>query len=104
MNRKRHIIVENIDWQGIALSVSYEPNWLSMDREYAVAHLQISVVAQERVPLPITETGYRSHFLSPAEIAEAGGAVEYVRAWLDYAAQSPEWRKRQEAARQLSLF
>jgi len=104
MNRKRHIIVETIDWQGIALSVSYEPKWLSTERAHPVAHLQVSVVGPECVPLPITETGYRSHFLSPEEIAEAGGAVEYVRAWLDYAAQSPEWRRRKEAARQLSLF
>ncbi|MBI1262751.1 MAG: hypothetical protein GC184_13615 [Rhizobiales bacterium] len=104
MTKQCHIIIETIDWQGIALSVAYEPNWLSMEGEYTVAHLQIEAVAPERAPLPITETGYRSHFLSPEEITEAGGAVAYARAWLDYAAQSPEWRKHMEAARQMSLF
>jgi hypothetical protein len=50
--------------------------------------------------LPFTETGYRSHFLGPGIVEEAGGPAAYVRAWLDHAAQSPKWRKQQTAARQ----
>jgi orotate phosphoribosyltransferase len=54
--------------------------------------------------LPITETGYLSHFVAADAIDEAGGPVAYVVAWLDRAAQDKEWKSRIEAQRQLSLF
>jgi len=54
--------------------------------------------------LPTTETGYRSHFLSEAAVAELGGPLAYVRAWLDAEAASPKWQAQQAARRQLSLF
>lgn len=95
-----------IDWQGIALSVSYEPSYFGLGgtSDYAVAHLQIWAVKPERAALPITETGYRSHFLHPSFVDEAGGPVPYVLAWLDAEAQTPAWRHRADQARQLSLF
>ncbi|MBV9062680.1 MAG: hypothetical protein JOY77_07100, partial [Alphaproteobacteria bacterium] len=51
-----------------------------------------------------TGTGYRSHFLSEAEVAELGGPLDYVRAWLDAEAATPEWRAQQQTARQMTLF
>lgn len=95
-----------IDWQGIALSVSYAPSYLGLGGTsgYAVAHLQVWAVKPERAALPITETGYRSHFLHPSFVEEAGGPVTYVLAWLDAEAQTPAWRQRAVRARQLSLF
>jgi hypothetical protein len=53
---------------------------------------------------PITETGYRSHFLSPDEIEAVGGVFAYVVDALDEAAKRKEWKARQAAQRQLSLF
>ncbi|MDV6333157.1 hypothetical protein [Asticcacaulis sp. 201] len=102
MRKERTITTQTIDWQGITLSVSYEADYLNISRHsgFATAHLQV----QAPVPLPFTETGYRSHFLPAEEVDELGGPVAYVLAWLDEAAQSPAWRKQQEAARQLSLF
>ncbi len=32
MEKQRFITTTHIDWQGITLSVTYEPNWLNMDR------------------------------------------------------------------------
>ena len=54
--------------------------------------------------LPVTETGYRSHFLPAATVEEFGGPESYVSAWLDHEAKSPDWKKRKDAARQMSLF
>lgn len=72
-----------VDWQGIALEVSYEVRWLDLESAN-IAHLQVMSVG--RIPLPITETGHRSHFVPAEEIAQAGGAVAYTLAWLAQAA------------------
>lgn len=95
-----------IDWQGITLSVTYEPTWLGRARspDCAVAHLQVQTITPERSPLPITETGYRSHFVHPDDVAQLGGPVAYVRAWLDAEAAVPAWKTWLSASRQLSLF
>ncbi|MBS0473096.1 MAG: hypothetical protein JSR60_18645 [Proteobacteria bacterium] len=53
-----------------------------------LTHLSIHVLEPSTLKLPITETGYRSHFLSEAE--ELGGPLAYVRAWLDAEAAAPE--------------
>ena len=65
---------------------------------------QIEVISAERVPLPITETGYKSLFIPPERIAEFGSATDYVLAWLDHAAEAESWKGREAEARQLSLF
>lgn len=54
--------------------------------------------------LPITETGYRSHFLTPQEVERAGGPVALVVAWLNEAARNKGWKEAEEKARQLNLF
>ncbi|MFZ6047399.1 hypothetical protein ACFW0H_14935 [Pseudomonas sp. CR3202] len=92
-------------WQGLSIEVLLTPSWSECYRHiygYPLAHLQIS--AAGRTPLPISETGYRSHFERADNIAAAGGAVAYARAWLDQAARSPAWIEAQQEARQMSLF
>lgn len=54
--------------------------------------------------MPISETGFRSHFVSGAVLDEWGGPWPYIRHWLDAEARRPDWKDRQEAARQLSFF
>lgn len=107
MSSTRTIIAATFDWQGITVEISYEPNWMNVsnpDCDLPYAHLEIRTVAPERVPLPITETGYKSHFLHPYEIDELGGPVAYVEAWLNEMARSSEWRDYEVCSRQLSLF
>ncbi|PCI52700.1 MAG: hypothetical protein COB36_14560 [Alphaproteobacteria bacterium] len=54
--------------------------------------------------LPITETGYRSHFTPLGNIEPYGDAVTFVKEWLDHAGQSEDWKILQDEARQMSLF
>lgn len=54
--------------------------------------------------IPITETGYRSHFLHLDEITEFGGPVAYVEAWLNEMARTSEWQSHVASGEQLSLF
>ncbi|MDI7774673.1 hypothetical protein [Asticcacaulis sp. EMRT-3] len=106
MRKERAIVTETIDWQGITLSVTFEPDYLGFNRtsECALSHLQVESITPARSPLPITETGYRSHFVHPSAIDELGGPVAYVLAWLDQAARNEGWRAHQNAAAQLSLW
>ncbi len=94
-----HYAVSRVEWRGIGLEIRNCPTW---SKAADIDHIE--VVSDARMPLPITGTGYKSHFLSPEQIAEIGTPVDYVMAWLDHAAQSETWKRREADARQLSLF
>ena len=102
----RHIETFDARWNGIHLAVSWEPRWLNLDDDYGLdtAHLQIEAVEPERAMLPITETGYRSHFTTAEAVTAMGGPVAFVLAWLDEEAATPAWRAQEAAARQFALF
>jgi len=87
-------------WQGIEIEATYTPlQW------GVTAHLEIRSIAPERAPLPITTTGYRSHFMQPGTVeAHGGDVVAQVIAWLDEEAAKPEWRTYVDARRQGDLF
>jgi len=95
-----------LTWHERTIQIDYEAHWLGVDKigGLQVAHLQVRVTEPERAELPITETGYRSHFVDREAVSEAGGPVEYVRQWLDAEARSKTWREQEAKARQLSLF
>ena len=93
----------NITWRGTAILITYEANWLNLHGMVGTcAHLAINAEGRRR--LPFTETGYRSCFLTPTEVDAVGGPVAYVLAWLDAAAESPQWKVSQMAGQQLTLF
>lgn len=96
-----------IEWCGRTIEVRYCPDWMpGFERTYGhkLAHLEIETIESDRAPLPVTQTGYRSHFTDAEEVAEAGGPVPYTAALLDAAAEDPAWQEREAAARQISLF
>lgn len=70
-----------------------------------IAHLEIESIQPPRAPLPITETGYKSHF-HPCGTVEANGGdvVAQIIAWLDEEAAKPEWRAYAAKSRQGELF
>ncbi len=90
----------HLTWQGVEVRVTFTPRrWTVID------HLEIQSVKPERAPLPITGTGYLSHFMQPGTIAAHGGdVVAQVRAWLDEEATSEDWQSHVAASRQGELF
>jgi hypothetical protein len=94
-----------MEWNGIRLEVTFEPEWLSpriLGED--LAHLQVLSVEPMRAPLPITETGYRSHFIAASAVLAAGGPVAYVDVWLTAESEAPAWSEREQERRQLPLF
>ena len=89
--------ITRIEGRGIGITLTFHPNrWNG-----PVDHIEVQ--SDGSVQLPITETGYRSHFV-PAGQVTADTLVEQVTAWLDAEAQSEVWKRYEEASRQLSLF
>ena len=84
-----------ITWQGIAIEITHKPKWVSI-----ADHIEV----RAKQPLPITETGYRSIFLTQVEIEEAGGVIKLVYHLLEKDAKSPEWQQYREESRQETLF
>lgn len=66
-----------IDWRGQMLIVRHCASWSGEE----TAHLEI--VTKDRAAHPISETGYRSHFITQVQIEEVGGPVAYVKSWLE---------------------
>ena len=94
-----------IEWRGIAIRISYAADWLNMPASgYDTAHIEVLSIDPERAPLPITETGYKSHFTSAATVAAYGGPVALVQRWLEEEAKSPAWKVHEAQSRQMSLF
>ena len=97
--------LHRFEWNGILLEITYEPQWLPPQiLGEDMAHIQVQSIYPTDAPLPITETGYRSHFIAASAIAAAGGPVAYVDVWLAAESQAPEWRQREQASRQFSLL
>jgi len=81
-----------IAWRGVEIEITFTPDAFGM-----VDHIELRTANKE--PLPVTETGYRSHFMSRGAVAHHGGAVAFVTAWLDHEAERIGWNNDQ-----LSLF
>lgn len=91
--------IYEFEWCGIRISLRHIHNYCGV-----IEHLEIRSIDPENAPLPITETGYKSHFLDATSLHEYGGALAYVRAWLTVEADKAEWQSQKEVASQYSLF
>jgi hypothetical protein len=93
----RNVIFGTLDWHGIIIQVTWE-------KQRFVDHLQIETLDPQRAPLPITETGYRSHFIAKDVIDAAGGAEAYVLDWLNAASGKRGWAEQEIDIRQYALL
>lgn len=87
-------------WRNITIRATYQPSKWNV-----IAHLEIESIEPPRAPLPITDTGYLSHFHPIGTIEETGRSVEdTVIFWLNERARTKAWREYEERSRQGSLF
>jgi hypothetical protein len=97
---ERQSQTHRFNWQGIEIEATYTP------RKWGViAHLEISSVAPAGAALPITSTGYRSHFHECGTVESHGGdVVAQVTAWLAEEAAKTEWQAHIARTKQGELF
>ena len=107
LSEHRAAIIEHLEWRGRTLRIEFEADWAGNgddNPETAIALLEVFVEAPIGAPIPVTTSGYRSHFLPPVIITRAGGAAAFVGAWLDEQARGRQWLRIDERWRQLDLF
>jgi hypothetical protein len=101
---KKDYTITRMNWNGIEVEIRWNPDYLIYDDRTHIAHLEVVSVLPQRAPLPITETGYRSHFTPVETMNGYDGPEAFVEAWLDDASRSAEWRAFEAENQQLSLF
>lgn len=91
-----------IHWQGVEIEARYKPSEFGG----VIAHLELQSIDPPRARLPMTETGYRSHFHAVGLIENhyGGDVTAFVLQWLNAEAKSKAWLKYIEASKQLALF
>ncbi len=90
-------------WNGINIEIHYAPVYFKYGTDFCLSHLDI--YSENERPLPITETGYRSHFFHPCELDGYSDIWAYVLAWLNQEAKSNStWKTIEQNSNQLTLF
>jgi hypothetical protein len=108
MNKPNQEQTHSFLWNSIKIEITYNPDYSEASKKiagYRLAHLQ--VFSKNRVPLPITETGYRSHFVPAKRIEGFASPIDFVRAWLTELEQGKKWQAHLKNVRkqsQMSLF
>ena len=97
------IITVQFEWEGIMIKACFDPQSYGSEN-FEVAHLQVKSVTPPKAPLPFTNTGYRSTYLSKEQIEVLGGVKAYVLEWLNHEAKSKKWQQHLKDTQQLSLF
>lgn len=96
-------------WQHIAFRVRHTPDYLVKGTD----HLELVVIkprGQGRAfnttvePLPITETGYLSHFVDGRDVPNAKAALAFFLEWIAREAKSKRWQNANYKRRQGDLF
>ena len=104
---KPHKQIGEILWNGLRIEARFTPNFSPIYEEtygYRLVHIELCTLEPPLAPLPISDTGYRSHFIPSPQLADYEDHLEYLLAWLDHAATDPQWIAQAEAAKQGSLF
>lgn len=84
----------------ITIRITHARDYLSSGSD----HIEVESIRPKKAPLPITETGYRSHFMPALELMNAGGPVTFVTAWIEQEAKGKAWSKTATAKAQGDLF
>ena len=105
LNDSKYIIF-NTTWKGLKLKIAYAEQWVT---SVEVSHLAIT--SENKEIMPISKTGYKSHFTNKVTVDSFGGPVKMVHAWFDEKSKSKEWQTYQNQEQeklknkqQLSLF
>ena len=87
-------------WRDVTCRVRHTPTYLSK----GWSHIEIIVQRPKGAPLPITQSGYCSHFLDQDQLATAGGPVRFFQEWIEREARSKTWHQIDFRSRQGDLF
>lgn len=87
-------------WGHVRYRVRHTPDYIIQGTD----HIEVVVITPKREPIPITETGYLSHFVTDGSCPTIEAAVSFVASWIEREAQTKRWQKLDQKRRQLDLF
>lgn len=87
-------------WEHVRYRVRHTPDYIIKGTD----HIEVVVISPKKEPLPITETGYLSHFVTDGSCPGIDEAVVFFAAWIDREAKTKRWQKLDQKRRQLDLF
>ena len=105
-------------WQHVAFRVRHTPDYLIKGTDHlellvikprcqgraSSTQFQVRASSATCEALPITETGYLSHFVYGREVPNAKAALAFFLDWIAREAKSKRWQKADNMRRQLDLF
>lgn len=97
---KKVATTHKFEWRGVTARVRHTPNYLSK----GWSHIELIVLTPKGAPLPITQTGYLSHFLGAELLARSGGPVRFFLDWIEREAKSKSWASAEFKWKQGDLF
>ena len=98
--RKRKDKPFSLPWRGTLIAIRHTRDYLVRGTD----HIEVMVKKPLKAILPITDTGYRSHFLDPEELATEGGPALFVQTWLEREAATKQWRVKESQMAQLDFL
>lgn len=99
-HRQARTFTHWFSWRHLRCKVEVTDHYL----RHGWAMLQLRVIAARETPCPITATGYLAHFLDADDLACAGGAVQFLTAWMDREAATRRYQDMEFRWRQGDLF
>ena len=97
---KYQVWTKTLIWNDIEITVKYNESRCGL--RGSLHHIELET--KDKQILPVTNTGYRSHFVNDFAVEHQGGAMNYVKNWLDERAEDKEWQLHVEALKQPDLF
>lgn len=97
---QRRSTTRRVIWRDVTCRVRHTRDYIFAGSD----HVEVMVLSPKGALLPISATGYLSHFIDADELRSAGGAVRFVVDWLDREANTARFRKADFKSRQLNLF
>jgi len=94
--------IHTLMWRGIEIEIRYNPDHF----HEVVAHLEIRSIQPLKARLPITDTGFKSHYppFGAIERDYDGDVVKAVAHWLNEEVNSKAWQRYEREQRQGELF
>ena len=97
MTEKQYDEEVSLVWNGLDIHVT-------LSREMQTSYINfVHIEIRCKEPLPMTNTGYRSHFMQAEAFAEYESLEAFINIWLEEASQSKDWKQIWEARQQLSF-
>lgn len=96
-----------LKWRSYVIQVDFTKSYSRAFEEvygYPMSHVEIRTVEPDLAPLPVSDTGYRSIFITLPKIENLGGVKTMITDYLDDAARNKSWKEQEEKARQYDLF